>query len=102
MNLPGGTYYVVNWKTFVTGSLTLLAYVTLNVLGPWWNGQPIDLTPLTNTDVILLVSALGQFLMGLSGRDADKSSQDSGVRPPVKAEAVADSTADAAIDQATR
>lgn len=100
--LPGKNFAVVNWKTFISGSLMLLAYLVFNLFVPLLNGEPVDFSTVANVEVIVLVGMLGQFLMGLSGRDADKSSQDSGVRPPVKAEAVADSTADAAIDQATR
>ena len=94
MNLPKLAF--VNWKTTLSSSLLLLAYIVVEFLVPLISGQPVDLSKVLTPEVVLALVALTQFLTGAFTRDADKSSQDNGARPAAKPEAAAE-TVDAEI-----
>ena len=66
---------VINWKTTAAAIGAFLA-IAMPQFGMWTDGDP-----LTNPDWNILIAAVGVLLTGVFARDADKSSQDSGVRP---------------------
>ena len=66
---------VVNWKTTAAAIGAFLA-IAMPQIGLWMDGNA-----LTSPDWNILIAAVGVMLTGIFARDADKSSQDSGVRP---------------------
>ena len=67
--------FIVNWKTTSAAIVAFLAVVAPQVQ------MLFDGVAETNPDWNIVVGAVGILLAGIFARDADKSSQDSGVRP---------------------
>ena len=63
---------LVNWKTTATGIASLLAGVALVI--KIFTGEE------DTTNIAVAIGLLSAGLAGLSARDADKSSQDTGIR----------------------
>lgn len=69
-----------NWKTTTTGIVTGLI-VILTAVRAWLDGDPATV-PDANA-ALQAAAGIALMVMGFFSRDADKSSQDSGIRPDV-------------------
>lgn len=72
---------VVNWKTTAAGAVTLLISVASVSLLPWLNGEPVSIAAIFTKENIDAAIGVAVGIGLLFSRDADKSSQDNGVRP---------------------
>lgn len=94
-----------NTNTTTTGVLSLIATLVIvlaSAFQEYLAGNGIDVAKYLTTENIAVVYGIIVGLQGVFGRDADKSSQDSGVREPLPEEtheAVAPTTRDLIEDQ---
>lgn len=98
-----------NPKTTWVGVLTGLSVIIGGLAATFGSESGFDLREFLAADgvaqaIVSVIAGIGIGILGYVARDADKSSQDSNVRLPVKPEAVdtnaiSDATTDAAVDQ---
>lgn len=84
-----------SWKSTALGALSLFLVFADLVLKPWLAGGPFDISPFMTTDNLVIAVSLIAGVIGIVTRDANKTSEKSGVAPAQSGPQVAPETEDA-------
>ena len=83
-----------SWKTTAAGAVTLLISVLSLFVLPWLHGEPVSLAAVLTKENIDAAIGIAVGIGLILSRDANKSSEDSGVKTPADP-VVTQETADA-------